>query len=202
MKKTIWWMAFGLLFFLINLYGIACMIENDQQMNTDPVNQVHTFIADGVVSVGEYKNQVTYQSLEIFWSNDEVYIYLALKGKTKGYISIGIQPGSMMKNSDIILGFIKEGKVELFDQYSTGDFGPHPSDKDLGGTNDILEYGGKEEDDYTIIEFKRLLKTEDKYDLELKPGKNKIIWAYSDQDNLQARHGTRGYGEIIISENK
>jgi len=103
-----------------------------------------------------------------------------------------------MKDSDMILGYVKDGKVEIFDQYSTGDFGPHPSDEQLGGTNDIVEFGGKEEDGYTVIEFKRLLNTEDEFDLELKSGKNKIIWAYSNQDDIKARHTARGYGEIEI----
>ena len=178
--------------------GVAYSLENGQLEDQDTVNQKTAFKADGIISEGEYTNQVNYRDLDIFWKSDEKYIYLSLRAETEGYISIGIQPGSMMKDADMVLAYVKEDQVEIFDQYSTGDFGPHPSDEELGGTNDILEYGGKELDGVTTIEFKRLLKTEDKYDLEVKPGKNKIIWAYSNQDNAQARHGIRGYGEIEI----
>lgn len=198
MKKCSFWFIFLLLIFLVNLQGVACLAGNDQQADTESIIPSHPFIADGIISEGEYENKVTYQNLEIFWSNDRNHIYMALKGKTQGFISIGIQPGSMMRDADMIFGYVKDNRPEVFDLYSTGDFGPHSSDEELDGTNDIIAYGGKEENGYTIIEFKRLLKTEDKYDLELKPGKNKIIWAYSNQDSLQARHSVRGYGEIEI----
>ncbi len=197
MKKYL--LLFVYSFMIVSLTGYICLAGEGQQNDAESVVSEHPFIADGIISEGEYENQATYQNLEIFWSNDREYIYMALKGKTQGYISIGIQPGAMMRDSDIILSYIKDEKVEIFDQYSTGDFGPHPSDEDLGGTNDILEFAGKETEGFTIIEFKRLLKTEDQYDLELKPGKNKIIWAYSNQDNLQAKHANRGYGEIVIN---
>lgn len=197
MKKYL--LLFVYSFMIVSLTGYICLAGEGQQNDAESVVSEHPFLADGIISEGEYENQATYQNLEIFWSNDREYIYMALKGKTQGYISIGIQPGAMMRDSDIILSYIKDEKVKIFDQYSTGDFGPHPSDEDLGGTNDILEFAGKETEGFTIIEFKRLLKTEDQYDLELKPGKNKIIWAYSNQDNLQAKHANRGYGEIVIN---
>lgn len=188
---------FGLIMVVLQ-GGLGYSLGNNQQEDQKAINQETLFKADGIISEGEYENQIEYRDLEIFWKSDDKNIYLALRGKTNGYISIGIQPGSMMKDADIVLAYVKEDQIEIFDQYSTGNFGPHPSDEELGGTNDILEYGGTELDGVTTIEFKRLLKTEDKYDLELKSGKNKIIWAYSNQDDTQARHGIRGYGEIEI----
>lgn len=196
MKKTVCYFI-SMLFFVIIL-SVNYVLAYGQQSESESVVGENKFIADGIILNDEYGNQVSYQNLTIFWNIEDNYFYMALKGKTTGYISIGIQPGSMMKDSDMILGYVKDGKVEIFDQYSTGDFGPHPSDEQLGGTNDIVEFGGKEEDGYTVIEFKRLLNTEDEFDLELKSGKNKIIWAYSNQDDIKARHTARGYGEIEI----
>jgi hypothetical protein len=204
MKNYSWELM--VLFFMFTLsmqVGSANSVDNNSQSDQIATNQQTLFKPDGVISEGEFENQVKYRDLEIFWKSDGKYIYMSLRGKTQGYISIGIQPGSMMKDADIILAYVEKDQIEILDQYSTGDFGPHPSDEELGGTNDILEYGGMELDGFTTIEFKRLLKTEDKYDLELKQGKNKIIWAYSNRDHPQAGHSTRGYGEIEIhpSEN-
>ena len=98
----------------------------------------------------------------------------------------------------MIFGFVKDGRVEVQDQYSTGNFGPHPADTELGGTDDILEFGGKEEGGFTTIEFKRLLTTGDKYDISIQKGASKIIWAYGSSDSLTAKHSTRGYGEINL----
>lgn len=182
---------------------LAGQLEKDYQIAQEkedyPERVKDSIKIDGKIEEGEYKNKTVYRDLEIFWSNDEQYLYMALKGKTKGYVSIGIQPGFTMKDADIILGYIKDRKIEIFDQFSTGNFGPHPSDEELGGSNDILDYAGKEEDGYTIIECIRLLKTEDQYDQKLKPGKNKIIWAYSNLDSPKDRHAVRGYGEIEIT---
>jgi hypothetical protein len=103
-----------------------------------------------------------------------------------------------MKNADMLFGFVKDGKAEMYDLFSTGTFGPHPTDIELGGTNDILEFAGTEADGSTILELKRALKTPDKYDLEIQKGTNKIIWSYGDSDSLNVKHRVRGYGEIVI----
>jgi hypothetical protein len=103
-----------------------------------------------------------------------------------------------MKDSDMILGFVKDGEAIVYDLYSTGNFGPHPPDTELGGSNDILDFGGSEKEGYTIIEFKRELNTGDKYDIQFSKGKIKIIWAYGSGDNLDLKHSARGYGELDI----
>ncbi len=100
-----------------------------------------------------------------------------------------------MKNADIIMGFVKDGSVSIFDLFSTGDFGPHPPDTELGGTDNIIEFAGSDDGTYTIIEFKRLLTTGDKYDNDIVEGKNQIIWAYGNADDIEIKHSTRGYGE-------
>ncbi len=153
---------------------------------------------DGTISQGEYAEVVTYDSYEIHWTSDEQFIYIGLKAGTSGWVAIGIQPGSKMKDADIIIGFVKDGVTTVYDQYSTGNFGPHALDTELGGSDDILEYGGGEEEGYTIIEFKRALNTGDEYDNQLLPGKNKIIWSYGAVDDAKLKHSTRGYGELDI----
>jgi DOMON domain len=155
-----------------------------------------TWTADGVISSGEYPNANTYGDYELNWKSDEQYICIGLKVKTTGWVAVGIQPGLTMNNADIVLGDINNGQVAVYDQYSTGNFGPHPPDEQLGGTNDILDFGGKEIAGYTIIEFKRALNTGDKYDRPLANGVNKIIWAYGSDDQIQVKHSNRGYGEI------
>ena len=157
------------------------------------------FKADGIISDGEYASKQAYDNgnYEIQWTSDGTSIYIAMKAKTTGFVAVGIQPGTTMKDADIVFGFVKDAKVQIFDLFSTGSFGPHPADTELGGTNDILEFGGKEDGGYTIIEFKRALKTNDKNDNEIVKGKNKIIWAYGNTDALNIQHSARGYGEIL-----
>jgi len=154
--------------------------------------------ADGIITVGEYHGSNTYGDFEVYWRSNDQYVYIGMKAKTNGWLSIAIQPGSKMKNADMVFCFIKDGELTIVDSFSTGDFGPHPPDIELGGTNNILESTGIEEDGFTTIEFKRLLDTGDQYDIHFSKGVNKIIWAYGSRDSLSAKHSARGYGEIVL----
>lgn len=165
---------------------------------TTPSSSDIDWDANGVIQAGEYTNKQTYGDYELNWFNSGQNIYIGLKVKTNGWISVAIQPGSRMKNADIILCFVNDGKTTVSDQFSNGDFGPHFLDTELNGTDDILEFAGKEEDGYTIIEFKRKLDTGDKYDHPIIKGKNQILWSYGSNDNPTSRHVNRGYGDIIL----
>ena len=154
--------------------------------------------ADGIIKAREYFGANNYGDYDIYWRSDGEYICIGMKARTSGWVAMAIQPGKRMKDADMVFGFIKDGEVTVYDLFSTGDFGPHPPDTELGGTNDILDFGGKEESDYTVIEFKRALDTTEEYDNKLSGGRNQIIWAYGSADELTLKHSKRGYGEINL----
>jgi hypothetical protein len=205
------------LFSLLFVWGAACsapQVPSEPPVSSEPppvppaslqqtppvssAPQPIAWAADGVVSSGEYTNVNTYGDYEINWRSDEKNIYIGLKVKTSGWVALGIQPGLMMKNADIVLGYVNDGKTNISDQYSTGNFGPHQPDTELGGNNDILDFGGQEVGGYTTIEFKRALDTGDQYDHPLLKGVNKIIWAYGSDDQSKIKHVSRGYGELDL----
>jgi hypothetical protein len=159
---------------------------------------IESWSADGVIGSREYMSEMTYDGYELYWANDDEFVYVAMKVQTDGWVALGVQPGLKMKGADMIFGFVKDGEVNVFDSFSTDDFGSHPPDTELGGTFDIISFGGKEADGYTIIEFKRALDTGDQHDNKLSVGKNQIIWAYGSADALTYKHANRGYGEITI----
>jgi len=173
-------------------------LPKEEEPGEPPPTPAERWSADGVFTDGEYLGEMAYDNYEIRWLSDDQYIYIGIRAKTGGWVAVGIQPGSKMKNADMILGFVKDGEATFFDQFSTGATGPHSPDTDLGGTDDILEFGGKEEGGYTTIEFKRALDTGDEYDNELTKGVNQIIWSYGSNDEIRVRHMNRGYGEIIL----
>jgi hypothetical protein len=156
------------------------------------------WVADGVISPGEYPIAVEYDAWQVAWRTDDTYAYFGLRAATDGYVALGIQPGRTMKDADMVFGYVDDGVVTVLDVFSTGSFGPHPADTVQGGADDILEAGGSESGGFTVIEFKRALVTGDAYDLPLEPGVNRIIWAYGPADSPDAKHAGRGYGEIII----
>jgi len=156
------------------------------------------WVADGVISEGEYQQSKTYGDLNISWSNDIDYIYIGMKAKTAGWVAVGFGAETLMKNADIVEGSVTEGKLTIADMFCVVEFGPHPPDTQSGGTDDILASGGKAGDGYTVIEFKRKLDTGDKFDKPLARGINKIIWAYANEPVLTLKHSSRGSGEIEL----
>ena len=158
------------------------------------------WVADGVIAPDEYTKSIGFgENFELFWTSDEEYIYVAMKARTSGWVSIGIHPESEAKiNADMILGFVKDGETTVYDLFSANHPGPHRQDTEFGGSNNIVEFGGSEEGGYTVIEFKRQLDTGDQYDQPLTEGLNTVIWACGSGDNSTSRHTERGYGEIEL----
>jgi hypothetical protein len=153
---------------------------------------------DSVITAGEYRNSRSFDNYELWWTADDTFIYVGMKAKTQGWVAIGFDPESMMKEADIVIGYVKDGQLTISDQYSTGQFGPHKPDVEQGGTDDILASGGKSDGGFMTIEFKRKLDTGDKLDKPLHKGVNKIIWAYGSDPQFTIKHTARGSAEIDL----
>lgn len=151
---------------------------------------------DGIVSDGEYRGSLSLDdgNFLAYWDFEGDVWMMALKVKTTGWISIGFDPSVAMKDSDMILGWVDDqGKVFIFDTYTTGEFGPHPPDEELGGSDDIIEFGGTEVDGWTTLEFKRIGNSSDLYDKRVFNGQIiDVIWGYSSMDEFNAYHDARG----------
>ena len=165
--------------------------------------------ADGLVGENEYSRSMLLQGparqgysggdIELSWKNDQDYLYLALNGSTDGWLAIGFEPQEWMKNADIILASVQGGKATVLDEYCTGNYGPHIEDTLLGGTNDIVEFGGSKTAGRTVIELKRKLDTGDIFDKAFTPGQAiSIISALSQNQELSLKHNV-AYGEGIMT---
>ena len=154
--------------------------------------------ADGVVSPGEYVNELDNGTHHIFWSSTAETLRVAVQASTTGWVAVGFQPGARMKNADIVFGMVENGQATVLDSFSTGDFGPHNADVKQGGTDDLLVVAGAEIDSTTTIEFERKLDTGDPRDVVLERGTPvQIIWAYGSSDGERVGHSTRGYDQIV-----
>jgi outer membrane protein assembly factor BamB len=158
--------------------------------------------ADGVISEGEYSRSLSLSggNLVVHWSNDDETLQMGLEGRAEGFVAIGFEPTQGMRDADMIMGWVSRGKATVLDLYSTGIYGPHPPDEELGGTDDILDYGGAEAGGWTVIEFERKMDTGDRFDKPFRPGETvNIIWSISSTDSLDIRHNLgRGTGRIAF----
>jgi hypothetical protein len=154
---------------------------------------------DGVIDVDEYDFHLTAANddVEIHWMVVDDYINFGVKGRTTGWVAIGLEPTTFMKDADMYFGWVKDGTTFVQDAFSTGMFGPHPPDVDLGGTMDIDSYDVTEDGGWTTFEFRRLLDTGDSKDKMVPAaGKLDIIWANGANDNWNEQHIRRGKATI------
>jgi len=154
--------------------------------------------ADGVISDNEYSKYQKIGEVEVYSRIDGDVVRIALKAKTNGYVAIGIDPSVSMKDADIVIGGMKDGKAFISNDFGTVARGPHPTKESQGSKTNITAYGGSRKDGFTIIEFERKLAPGGNVDKALKMGENKIIWAIGDSDDLTAKHSKRGSGTLNL----
>ena len=157
---------------------------------------------DGLITEGEYSRSLSLSggNLVVHWSNDDETLRMGLAGRAEGFVTIGFEPTQGMRDADMIMGWVSRGKATVLDLYSTGVYGPHPPDEELGGTDDLLDFGGTEVGGWTVIEFERKMDTGDRFDKSFRPGETvNIIWSMSSTDSLDIRHNLgRGPGRITF----
>jgi hypothetical protein len=160
------------------------------------------WIPDGIISDGEYPQSQEFGggAYTLYWRTDGEEFQMAMAADVTGWVAVGFEPTSRMKDADIIFGWVEDGTPRILDMFSTGETGPHPPDTDLGGTEDIFEFGGAETDGTTVIEFSRKMDTGDSYDKAFEPGQTvAIIWGTADSDVPSFKHNTgKGTGEFTF----
>lgn len=171
--------------------------EDDAEPTTLPPKEV---AIDGIVTQDEYEGSMELNSrLTLYWRTAGENIVMALVGDTDGMVSIGFDPSAGMKDADMVIAWIEDGALSIFDCYGTGASGPHPKDTDLGGQDDILEAAGSESGGVTTVEFMRPLAASDDYDKDIATdGPTTLIWAYSGSDSFTAQHSSRGSATLEI----
>jgi hypothetical protein len=197
-----------ILFFLVLAVFFAGCADQPKERasgsSTEPALQTVAadWVPDGAISDGEYAQKMILSNgvFEVCWKNDAETLYMAIKGDTEGWVAVGFEPEVWMKDADMIIGWVDDGEVSAIDAYSTGNYGPHPADTDLGGTEDLLEFGGSEKDGFTVIEFSRKMDTGDQFDKAFESGQTvSMIWGTSDWNDLEERHREDGKGELTFT---
>ncbi|MFX1533278.1 MAG: DOMON domain-containing protein [Promethearchaeota archaeon] len=189
--------VFSLKLKFILIILIVCLSIFTLANNSIPVMVgAQTNVIDGTITEDEYQFNATLGDgdFTLYWRTVADEIYVGIVGKTTGWVALGISPTFMMENADMIMGFVTTaGDTEILDAYATGPTGPHPPDIDLGGTADITEYNGTEANEFTTIEFKRQLVTDDDYDNPFPSNTTiKIIWALGSADDFNTPHVQKG----------
>jgi len=207
LKSTLIMSLIFIAFFII-LYTMDCFSDNHSESSTNAQTNGNYFNKNkyGTYEIkDDGKGYFTSKSgnfyMEIQYSFVEEGYVIGMKGNTKGWISIGFESSSSMKDAEIIIGYVRLGKGYLTHHFGTGLYS-HKDIKKMGGVllRRIVELlHAREENNSTIIQFVRKLKAEGKYYKSLERGKIvKLLYAIGTNDKLTKRHKERGYIKIKL----
>jgi hypothetical protein len=137
----------------------------------------------------EYQHSHTADKMTFNWSVAGDQLAVKLSAPTTSWVAVGFNPSNKMKDANIIIGYVKKGKVKIVDDFGTAAT-QHKSDKKIGGSNNLTVVGGTEEDGITTIEFSIPLNSGDEKDGVIDPAADTtVILAYGEgRDSFRVKH--------------
>ena len=152
------------------------------------------------LQAADYDHEVKNNKITFAWKIEGDKLAVKLSAETEGWVGIGFNPVAGMKGANFILGYVKDGKVHLNDDFGTGT-NSHKPDTNLDGTSDVTLVGGMEKDGMTTIEFTIPLKSNDKNDTKIDVnGDTTVLLAYGGgRDSFLAKHRYRTALKVNLS---
>ncbi|XP_033106269.1 DBH-like monooxygenase protein 1 homolog [Anneissia japonica] len=151
-------------------------------------------------TVNEKHETVLNEDYEVLlkWRVDGDVIFFEMSAQTQGYVAIGFSPNGGMPGSDIVAGWVKDGKAFISDFYATEFAKPI-----MDFSNDYELLYGSEEGGRTTVGFKRKLQTCDTSDYKITGDTARIIWAVNDRDpatldDLSYHGSSRGVRSLVL----
>ena len=94
---------------------------------------------------------------------------ITISAPTDGWVAVGFEPSRAMKDADIYIGYVENGRVFFRDDFGTGNTS-HASDESLGGTSGFTSIEGSENAGVTSISFTIARDSGDPHDKVITPG--------------------------------
>lgn len=138
--------------------------------------------------------------VNVQWKIDGDMISLQISAATTGWIAVGFDPSKQMADANIVIGYVADGQVFLRDDYGVGNV-KHGADVDNGGTDNLSDVTGSEENGVTTIRFSMPLDSGDPLDRALSAGStHKILASHGPDgaDDFGTYHASRGSVETEL----
>jgi hypothetical protein len=142
--------------------------------------------------------EVTVEGFGLYMGTDGTDLTLRLRAPTTGWVAVGFDPSSMMKDADIVIGYVSGDGVFVRDDWGTGPTS-HQPDTALGGTDDVTGVSGEESDGVTTISFTIPLDSGDPYDRELEAGTHEVLIAFG-PDGAEGFEGHHSWVKVVDVE--
>ncbi len=147
-----------------------------------------------------YDHEIQDKKISFAWKIDGDKLAVKMAAETDGWVGIGFNPSSKMKDANFVLGYVKKGKAKIKDEYGDSERS-HKSDKKLGGSTDAVLVNGTEEGGITTIEFTLPLNSGDKNDGVIDPnGDTIVLLAYgAGRDSFKSKHKYRSTIKVNLA---
>jgi DOMON domain len=122
----------------------------------------------------DYAHTLTVDKMTFAWKVDGANLAVKLAAPTTGWVGIGFNPTDVMKDANIIIGYVKDGKVEIADEFGT-QVTQHAADAKKGGQDNVTVIGGSETGNTTTLEFSIPLDSGDAMDRVIDPAADTIV---------------------------
>ncbi|XP_067660203.1 DBH-like monooxygenase protein 1 homolog [Haliotis asinina] len=136
----------------------------------------------------------------LFWRANSTHIHFETHVKTRGYVGFGISSNGNMYPADVVIGWVKDGKVHFQDRHTIGFYEPITDD-----SQDWTLIAGFENGFGTVLKFSRALDTcDEKQDFVIKDGTTRVIFSYHPDDPIHETgltyhgHGRRGSKSLLL----
>lgn len=136
-----------------------------------------------------YDHKINVEKMNFEWKVDSTNLNIRLSAKTTGWIGIGFSPTHKMKDANIIVAYVKKGKVKITDEFGLSGT-VHAKDSKHGGKKDITSVSGTEENSMTTVSFTIPMNSADPKDKPINiKDDTSIILAYgAGRDSFRSRH--------------
>ncbi len=174
-------------------YDVTLIVSNG--FGTDTLTRA-SYITVG--ELGYEKVEVSGITLE--WRVDGANLDIRLFAPTRGWVAVGFDPTTSMKDANMIFGYVSGSDVFISDQYGNTNF-THQPDSEGAGSDNVTSKQGQETGTGTRISFTIPLDSGDPRDRALVAGQTyKVLLAYGpdNADDFTTKHATKTSVDIQI----
>lgn len=176
----------------VGITGNVGALGNASPGTTNGVESPTVHAADGF-------KQITDDQFTLRWRINGSSMNVILRYPTTGWVGVGFGTTGTMQGSDIIIGYVKNGKATIVDAYGN-EPNSHTNDTALGGADQLTNKVGTKINGVTEISFTMPLQSGDPDDVPLVEGHTyRVLLAHGPNgaDDLFTYHGRNG--RIIVN---
>lgn len=129
---------------------------------------------------------------------DGADLHCKLSSETSGWVAVGFNPSSMMKDANFIIGYVNSNTAYIRDDFGVSNT-EHDADTAIGGTSNVTLISGSESNGITLLEFKIPLNSGDSKDRPLSNNQTyPIIFAKGSADDFTSYHTGSAISTITL----